>query len=323
MKAATFIPSSPIRAFGLPIVILAAFGLFAMLQPAMASFANLENLLKQASLLFMLAAAQLLVLIGRGFDLSVGANVSVVSVTSCMVMVAIPPDQAGMAVTAALVVALTIGCVIGAINGFLIAYLEINPFVVTLGTMSIVTGLATTISNGFPVFGVPPAFSYVFNQIHVLALPAPFVVAALLAAILHVLLSKTVFGRTLYLIGDNARAAMVAGRNVRLHLFLAYTGCGVIAAMAGLMMTAGTGSGEPSLGASLVLNSIAAAVVGGASLRGGVGSVLAPVFGALLVTIVSVGMNLAQIDGSLQSVIIGLIVIFAAFAGSIGHAQRG
>ncbi|WP_258163226.1 ABC transporter permease [Rhizobium sp. TH2] len=323
MKAATFMPSSPIRALGLPIVILAIFGLFALIQPAMASFANLENLLKQASLLFMLAAAQLLVLIGRGFDLSVGANVSVVSVTSCMVMVALPPEHAGVAVAAGLVVALAIGCVIGAVNGFLIAYLEINPFVVTLGMMSIATGLATTISGGFPVFGVPVAFTYIFNQVHVLALPAPFVLAALLAAILHILLSKTVFGRTLYLIGDNARAAMVAGRNIRLHLFLAYMGCGVIAAMAGLMMTAGTGSGEPSLGASLVLNSIAAAVVGGASLRGGVGSVLAPVFGALLVTIVSVGMNLAQIDGSLQSVIIGLIVILAAFAGSIGNGLRG
>jgi ribose transport system permease protein len=323
MKAATSISSFRASSFGLPIVILAIFALFALIQPAMASAANLENLLKQASLLFMLAAAQLLVLIGRGFDLSVGANVSVVSVTSCMVMVALPPEHAGFAVTGALVAALAIGGAIGATNGLLIAYLEINPFVVTLGTMSIVTGLATTISNGFPVFGVPAVFTYIFNQARLLALPAPFVVAALLAAFLHVLLSKTVFGRTLYLIGDNARAAMVAGRNVRLHLFLAYTGCGVIAALAGLMMTAGTGSGEPSLGASLVLNSIAAAVVGGASLRGGAGSVLAPAFGAMLVTIVSVGMNLAQIDGSLQSVIIGLIVIVAAFAGSLGGRSHG
>ena len=177
MRTATFISSSPIRALGLPIVILAIFGLFALLQPAMASFANLENLLKQASLLFMLAAAQLLVLIGRGFDLSVGANVSVVSVTSCMIMVAIPPEHTGFAVTTAVGVALAIGCAIGAVNGFLIAYLAINPFVVTLGTMSIVTGLATTISNGFPVFGVPVAFTYVFNQAHLLGLPAPFVAA--------------------------------------------------------------------------------------------------------------------------------------------------
>ena len=323
MKAATLMPSHSIRALGLPLVILALFFLFALLQPAMASFANLENLLKQGSLLFMLAAAQLLVLIGRGFDLSVGANVSVVSVTSCMVMVAMPPEYAGTSVVIALLVALAIGCAIGAVNGFLIAYVEINPFVITLGTMSIVTGLATTISNGFPVFGAPAAFTYILNQAHFIGLPAPFVVAIMLGALLHVLLSKTLFGRTLYLIGDNARAAMVAGRNVKLHLFLAYSGCGAIAALAGLMMTAGTGSGEPNLGTSLVLNSIAAAVVGGASLRGGVGSVLAPTLGALLVTIVSVGMNLAQIDGSLQSVIIGLIVIAAAFAGTIGDRLRG
>jgi ribose transport system permease protein len=322
MKTATLMPSYSIRTLGLPIVILASFALFAFLQPAMTSLANLENLLKQSSLLFMLAAAQLLVLIARGFDLSVGANVSVVSVTSCMVMVAISTDNVGLSVASALVVALVIGCIIGAVNGFLIAYLDINPFVVTLGTMSIVTGVATTISNGFPVFGVPEAFSYVFNQARPLGLPAPFVIAILLAVLLHIVLTRTTFGRTLYLIGDNARATMVAGRNVKLHLFLAYTGCGAIAALAGLMMTAGTGSGEPNLGASLVLNSIAAAVVGGASLRGGTGSVQAPILGALLVTIVSVGMNLAQINGSLQSVIIGLIVIAAAFAGTISDRVR-
>ncbi|MDC7744393.1 ABC transporter permease [Rhizobium binxianense] len=321
MKAVDLIPSSPIRALGMPIVILALFALFALLQPAMASFANLENLLKQTSLLFMLAAAQLLVLICRGFDLSVGANVSLVSVVSCMVMVAMP-EHAQVSIATAVLVALAIGCAIGAVNGLLIAYLEINPFVVTLGTMSILTGLATTISNGFPVFGVPEAFTYVFNQSRPLGLPAPLVAAIALAALLHLLLTRTTFGRILYLIGDNARAAMVAGRNVKLHLFLAYSGCGAIAALAGLMMTAGTGSGEPNLGTSLVLNSIAAAVVGGASLRGGVGSVQAPILGALLVTIVSVGMNLAQIDGSLQSVIIGFIVIVAAFAGTIGEKLR-
>ncbi|CAN7561222.1 ABC transporter permease [Pararhizobium sp. LjRoot255] len=322
MKTAYIIPWGSIRTLGMPIVILALFALFALLQPAMASLANLENLLKQTSLLFMLAAAQLLVLICRGFDLSVGANVSVVSVISCMVMVAMPPDHAGVSIASAVLVALAIGCAIGAVNGLLIAYFEINPFVVTLGTMSIVTGLATTVSNGFPVFGVPKAFTYVFNQSRPVGLPAPLVAAIVLAVLLHLLLTRTTFGRILYLIGDNARAAMVAGRNVKLHLFLAYSGCGAIAALAGLMMTAGTGSGEPNLGTSLVLNSIAAAVVGGASLRGGVGSVQAPILGALLVTIVSVGMNLAQIDGSLQSVIIGFIVIIAAFAGTIGDKLR-
>lgn len=300
------------RLVGLPMVILALFACCVYVQPAMASANNLLNLLNQTSLLFMLACAQLLVLVARGFDLSVGANVSLVSVVSCMVMVALA-DYGNSAVLIGVVAGLAIGALIGATNGFLVSVMGINPFVVTLGTLSIIGGVATTISGGFPIFDVPPAFPYMFNQSTWLFLPAPIMVAVLLAGCVHFGLSKTVHGRTLYLLGDNAAAASVAGRNVRVHMFFAYLLSGVIAALAGLMMTAQTGSGEPNLGTSLVLNSIAAAVLGGASLRGGVGGVAAPLLGAALITVLSVGMNLTQVDGSLQSVIVGTVVILATF----------
>lgn len=305
------------RLIGMLAAIVVLFGAFSLVEPAMASATNLANLLNQTSLLFILAAAQLLVLIARGFDLSVGANVSLVSVASSMVMVKIGSADPGMAVTSGVLMTLAIGCAIGALNGFLVSYLAINPFVVTLGVMSVAAGLATTISDGFPIFDVPTAFSYAFNQARWLLLPAPVAVAVLLALVIHFVLTRTLHGRSLYLIGDNAQAGVVAGRNVKLHLFLAYMSCGVIAALGGMMITAQTGSGEPNLGTSLVLNSIAAAVVGGASLRGGVGDIGAPLCGAALITVLSVGMNLTQVDGSLQQVIIGLVVVGAAVSGPL------
>jgi ribose transport system permease protein len=300
---------------GLPAFIIILYLLFVWIQPAMASLDSLENLVKQTSLLFLIASAQLMVLIARGFDLSVGANVSVVSVVSCMVMVGLANHNLALALAAGLLAAIAIGLLIGAVNGVIVAYLDINPFVVTLGTMSIVGGIATTASGGFPIFDVPAAFSRIFNQMNWLFLPAPITAALLIAILLHLILTRTAYGRTLYLIGDNLRAAEVAGRDVRLHLFSAYVTCGILAAFAGLMMTAQTGSGEPNLGSSLVLNSIAAAVVGGASLRGGTGGIMAPLQGAALVTVVSVGMNLARVDGSLQPVVIGLVVIGATLFG--------
>lgn len=319
MKSLSLPAAAPVKEIGLPVAILLIYLAFVAAQPAMASLASIENLVKQTSLLFLIASAQLIVLVARGFDLSVGANVSLVSVVSSMAMVHFAGDGNAAALAMGFLAAVAIGLLVGGLNGFLVAYLDINPFVTTLGTMSIVGGIATTISGGFPIFDVPASFPYVFNQMTWLVLPAPVMAALLVAVLLHLTLTRTVHGRTLYLIGDNARAAAVAGRNVKLHTLAAYTACGVLAAFAGLMMTAQTGSGEPNLGTNLVLDSIAAAVVGGASLRGGTGTVFAPLQGAALVTIVSVGMNLARIDGSLQSVVIGLVVIAATLFG----ARRG
>lgn len=297
----------------LPTAIIAVVLFFAALQPAMVSGGNIVNIMKQTSLFFFVAAAQLVVIITRGFDLSVGANVSLVSVVSSMVMTSLLPSLGiGAGVFAGICAGLLIGATVGALNGILVAYMRINPFIVTLATMSIFTGVATTVSGGFPIFNLPDAFSFALNQARVLWLPIPLVIAAGVAWGLHFMLTQTVHGRVLYVLGDNNAVAHVSGRRVREHLFFAYVTSGVLAAIAGLLMTAQTGSGEPNLGTSLVLSSIAAAVIGGASLRGGTGSISAPVYGALLITCLSIGMNLQQVNGALQPVVIGGILIFGA-----------
>jgi ribose transport system permease protein len=297
----------------LPLAIIGVVVFFAALQPAMISGGNVVNIMKQSSLFFFVAAAQLVVIITRGFDLSVGANVSLVSVVSSMVMTSLLPGLGtGIGVFAGICTGLAIGAALGAINGALVAYARINPFIVTLATMSIFTGIATTVSGGFPIFNLPEGFSFALNQMKILALPIPLVIAGAVAWALHFMLTRTVHGRVLYVLGDSNEVAHVGGRRVREHLFFAYVTSGILAAIAGLLMTAQTGSGEPNLGTSLVLSSIAAAVIGGASLRGGTGTISAPIYGALLITCLSIGMNLQQINGSLQPVVIGAILIFGA-----------
>ncbi|WP_324753219.1 ABC transporter permease [Roseovarius sp. Pro17] len=297
----------------LPFAIVAVVLIFALLQPAMLSGDNVVNIMKQSSLFFFVACAQLVVIITRGFDLSVGANVSLVSVASSMIMTALVPVLGpGTSIAVGVMAGLLIGASIGAVNGVLVAYGRINPFIVTLATMSIFTGVATTISGGFPIFNLPETFSFALNQMTVLMLPIPLIIAALVAYGLHFSLTRTVHGRVLYVLGDSNEVAHVGGRRVKEHLFLAYITSGVLASVAGLLMTAQTGSGEPNLGTSLVLNSIAAAVIGGASLRGGTGGISAPIYGSLLIVCLSIGMNLQQINGSLQPVVIGAILIFGA-----------
>ncbi|OHV83862.1 ABC transporter permease [Ensifer sp. LCM 4579] len=297
----------------LPVITLGMFVGFGLVEPAMLSAANVANVLKQGALFFFLAAAQLVALITRGFDLSVGACVSLVSVVASMAMTTVTVAAGPIAgVAAGIATGLLVGAVIGAINGALVAYGKINPFVATLATMSIFGGLSTTISGGFPIFDLPRTFTFAFNEAWWLFLPAPVTMAVLVGMALHFVLSSTAPGRVLYLLGDSPAAAHAAGLRVRLHLCLAYVASGLLAALGGLLMTAQIGSGEPNLGTNLVLGSIAAAVVGGASLRGGKGTVLAPALGSLLVIGLSVGMNLLQINGQLQPVVIGAILILGA-----------
>jgi ribose transport system permease protein len=291
-------------------VFLLAFGLA---EPNILAWNNIWNILIQASYMALFVAAQSIVILCRGFDLSLGTAVSLISVVAAMAMV----DQAGagdlQAIAAGFAAALAAGAAIGAVNGFFVAFVGINPFVVTLGTFNILLALASTVSGGFPVTRLPKAFSATFNGPGPLDIPLIVWIAGLTLLILHLTLRRTVFGRALYQIGANPRAAAIAGMRVRLHLFAAYLLCAQLIALGALMMTARTGSGEPNLGGNLALETIAAAVIGGMSLRGGEGGMLAPIVGALFVTVLSNGMNLMRVDGYLQGIALGVIIILGLY----------
>jgi ribose transport system permease protein len=303
----------------LPAAVIAVFIGFSIVEPRVFSQANIFNIVTQTSYLAIFAMAQTVVIVTRGFDLSLGFTVSLVSVLSAMVMVAAGEPSLGIA--AGILAGLAVAAVIGATNGVLIAGIGINPLVTTLGVANIVLSLASTVSDGFPVSGFPIQFSEFFAQGSVLGLPIPVIVAGLLFAALSVLMNWTRFGRSLYIIGANPKAAVAAGIRSGPIVSAAYCLCGTLIGLGALMLTARTGSGEPNLGGNLTLESIAAAVVGGVKLSGGEGGVGAALLGALFVTVLSNGMNLTQVDGYLQQICLGAIIIIALVT-SRGHSRH-
>jgi ribose transport system permease protein len=302
--------------FNLPLLMIVMELSVYAFEPRVLSLRNVVNVLNQSSYLFVFACAQMVVILTRGFDLSLGAAVSTVSVASALAMTGLAktgsPDA--VVVAAGLATGLGVGALVGLFNGGFVSGLAINPFVVTLGSLNICLGLSTTISGGSPVFNVPDVFSRLFyNGVLIPGVSIPITIAIVITVALYFLLNHTTFGRSLYIIGNNPRAARVAGLPSRRFLFMAYLVCSLLAAFGGLMLTARTGSGEPNLGGSLMLESIAAAVIGGVSLQGGVGGVGAVVFGALFVTMLSNSMDLLEVGGYIQQILLGCVIILATF----------
>jgi ribose transport system permease protein len=312
-------------AFVLPLLIVAMeLGVF-MIEPRVLSPRNLVNILNQASYLLVFASAQMVVILTRGFDLSLGTSVSAISVASALVMTGLAAHGAPMwlVVVLGLAAGLGFGLLVGLFNGLLVSGLGINPFVVTLGSLNICLGLAHTISGGRPVFNVPDAFSHLlYDGSFIPGVPLPLTLAAIVGLLLYFVLGYTVFGRSLYLIGNNPRAAYLAGLPSRRYLALAYILCALLAAFGSLMLTARTGSGEPNLGGSLMLESIAAAVIGGVSLLGGVGGIVQAGLGAIFVTMLSNAMDLLEVGGYVQQILLGCIIIGAIFLDRLRATRR-
>lgn len=288
----------------------------ALVEPRIASSRNLLNLVTQASYLAVFASAQMLVILIRGFDLSLGSTVSLISVLTALALTT-GLAEAGLPtfwlIAAGVGVGLLAGASVGVFNGFCTAILRVNPFIVTLGSLGIAFGVASMASGGRPVFDLPEAFSEALYSGQVLGLSAPVWIALVLCLALQLMLSRTVFGRSLYLIGSNPRAAEVAGVPVARYVFITYVLASLVVAVGAMMLTGRTSSGEPNLGGSLLLPSIAAAVVGGISLQGGTGGVGNAVMGALFISVLSNGMNLIEVDGYLQDVILGLVILVALY----------
>ncbi len=299
----------------LPVILVLTYLAFGVLEPRFLTANNALNILKQSSYLIIFAAAQLFPLLTRGYDLSVGMVISMISVASAMIMMAVlhATNDVPLAIVAAACGGFGIGVLVGVINGACVAALGINPFIVTLGMQGVAFGLATTLSGGFPVYNLPDAYSKIFAYSNWLGLPASVATCLIILGIVHIILSRTVFGRSLYLIGASPRAVHVAGLPSHRYNALAYVACACLTSIGALLLTARTASGEPNAGGDFMLKSIAAAVIGGVSLRGGEGRVIHCVFGGLFITVLSIGMNFVRVDGYIQQIILGIVVIAAVY----------
>lgn len=291
----------------LPIVIVLALAGFALVEPRVLSLANLQNIAVQGSYLAIFTMAQAMVLITRGLDLSIGSLISLVSVVASMAMAS--GGDPTLAIAQGVALGLAVALVVGFANGLLVAVVGINPLIATLAMANILIAFASTVSGGFPIPGIPAVFTDLFSQGAVLGVPVPILAAALVFLALGFVLKATVFGRSLYLIGANPKAARPAGLRAKPFLTLNYVLCSGLCGLGALLLTARTGSGEPNLGGNFALEAIAAAVVGGVRLKGGEGGVGAALVGALFITVLSNGMNLVRVDGYLQQILLGLIII--------------
>jgi len=281
--------------------------IFTLTNPLFISMGNIANIFRQTSYLAIVAAAQALVLMVRGFDLSLGPTVSLVSISAALVMTSV---DSSLAIPLGILAGLIVAAVVGVVNGLFVALGRINPFIVTLATMNIVATLAASLADGRPVSGLPQGFSLLAYSAP-LGIPIQLWIVVPLLFGIHFLQSRTVFGRAQVLIGSNPRAAVVGGIPTRQVIVLIYVLTSVTAGIAAVMLSARTGSGEPNLGGNLTLESIAAAALGGISVRGGRGSVVAPILGATFLGILANGMDAAAVNGYLQQILLGVVIVVA------------
>jgi len=301
----------------LPFLLIVAIVVFTLMSGNFLTVNNLLNVARQSTYLTMVAMGQMLALLTGGFDLSVGTILAVTSVVGALAMSSVfasSPDLVWLAMLAGVLAGFAAGLAIGIVNGTGVALFNVSPFMMTLGLASVGFGIALYLTGGVPVYGIPDTFGAVFGFGRLFGIPAPIYITAVFVAIMYVVLNWTRFGRYLYAVGGNIKASRLSGINTRKTLFLAYVLCAALTSIAGLMLTARLETGEANIGSSMPLESIAACVIGGVSLRGGVGRLSSVVLGAIFIGLVQNGMNLARIDSYLQTVVIGILLILAVVA---------
>lgn len=298
----------------LPFLIVIATIIFAILSDNFLTVRNLVNVARQSTYLVIVTMGQMLALLTGGFDLSVGTILALSSVVGAMAMSAMntaSPDSVALVIFIGLMVGFLAGLSVGVVNGIGVSVFNVNPFMMTLGMASVGFGAALYLTGGVPVYGMPEAFSDIFGFGRFIGIPTPVLIAAGLIIIMYFLVNWTKIGRYFYSVGGNIKAASLSGIKTRYVLFLAYIFCSSLATISGLLLTARLETGEANIGVAMPLESIAACVIGGVSLRGGVGRVENVVLGALFIGLIQNGMNLARIESYLQTVVIGILLIFA------------
>ncbi len=286
----------------------------ALAEPRFLNRMNLINLGRNFSFLLIPAMAQTLVMTVGGFDLSVGMVAAAGSVVSALTMGAVAAWMPGadlLASGSALLAVLAVGLVVGLTNALLVAQFALSPFMVTLAVMSILTGIALYYTQGIPVYGVLDSFVEGVGRGQIAGIPVILLIALAILAACVVLQRLTVFGRHVYAVGSDERAARLSGVRTRRVLIITYAIAGVLAALTGYLMTARIGSGQATIGGTMALETIAAAVIGGVSLRGGVGRVELVALAALFLAVIANAMNLLQLDSKYQTLVLGVVLILA------------
>lgn len=277
-----------------------------ILNPSFLEPLNILNLLRQVAINALIAFGMTFVILTGGIDLSVGAILALSSaLTAGMMVSGIDP-----------IIAIIIGCILGGlmgtVNGLFVTKGKMAPFIATLATMTIFRGLTLVYTGGNPITGLGDNYLFqLFGRGYFLGIPVPAITMILTFVVLFIILHKTPFGRKTYAIGGNEKAALISGIKVPNVKIMIYSLSGMLAALAGAILTSRLNSAQPTAGTSYELDAIAAVVLGGTSLSGGKGRIFGTLIGALIIGTLNNGLNLLGVSSFYQMVVKGIVILIA------------
>ncbi|HKQ50797.1 MAG TPA: ABC transporter permease [Pyrinomonadaceae bacterium] len=289
---------------------------FAVIAPQFFSVLNLVNVALSIAITGIMAVGMTAVILTGGIDLSVGSVAALAGVVAALISV---EGGTGAVVVGALA-ALGIGLGVGLFNGVMVAQFRAPPFVTTLAMLTICRGLAFIVTGGRSIGDLPASFEFLGKQ-RIAGVPLPVILMLVVFAAGWFVLKRMTFGRYVYAVGGNREAAYLAGVNTKRVTLLVYVLNGLLVGLAGLVLASRLGAGVPNSGLQYELDVIAAVVVGGTSLNGGRGSVIATFWGAVFIGVLNNGLNLAGIDPYMQKIALGVVILLAVLADQLNKSQ--
>ena len=297
------------------VIFLALVLVLTIMKPSFVGPKNLVNILKQVSINGILSFGMMFVIVAGGFDMSVGSTIGLTGVLAALL------GKGQVPLVVPLLVAMLAGLAVGILNGVGISLGDIPPFIMTLGTMTAVRGVALLITNGNPVTGISPEYKAVAAG-SFLGIPTLAIVLFVVGVVCAFVLEKTVYGRRVYACGGNILSARAAGINTNLIKISTFGIAGMLAGLCGFLMSSRVTIGQPNAAEGYEMDAIAACVVGGVSMTGGVGRPLGVVVGALLITVIANGLDILGVSSHWQKVVKGLIIVGAVLIDVKGKGKK-
>lgn len=307
-----------LNTYGMVFILIALFLALSFSIDGFFSTRTIWSIIEQVSMFGIIAIGVTFAIITTGIDLSSGSIVALTSVVAASVV------TGGDTVSAAILafsLSLLLGALLGAINGGLTAIGSIPPFIATLGMMIIARGAAQLYSDGRPIDASSEAFTWI-SDVSFLGLPGLVILYIIIVIASHILLSRSTFGRHVYAVGGNLNAAKICGINTTKTLIWVYVLAGALSGLAGTLLAARTYAGNPSYGLAWELDAIAAAVIGGVSLSGGIGTIPMCVIGALIIGTTNKGLNMMGVDPYWQQIVKGLIIVIAVLIDTLKRRKK-
>lgn len=265
---------------------------------------NIQVVVRQIAIYGLLAIGETLIIIGGGIDLSVGSLVALTGVLVALFM------KNGIDMIIAIILVLLISCMIGLWHGLFVTKLNVPPFIITLGTLTAARGLASVITKGWPIIGLPEKFFFI-GQGDILGIPFPTILLIIFAILAFFITKYTVLGRNLYAVGGNIEAAKLSGIDVDKVRIFTYIFGSFLAGITGIIIASRLSQGQAGVGGGYELSAIAAAVIGGTSLSGGEGTILGTIIGASIMSVIYNGLILLEISSYWHDVVMGLVIVTA------------